>query len=356
MPATNATALCQMQTLPAGQDGRAPEWIHLLPAGTVHTLDGRGPYLVKDAAKLARESLQAAGGRMVIDENHSTDLAAPKGLPAPARGWIVELDPRTDGIWGRVEWTDDGSKLVGGRAYRGISPVITHLKDGRVTGLKRASLINTPNLVELKTLHGAQDMDLLAKLRKLLGLADDADEFAIIAACEKLKSPADKPALQTALQAQLSPIAKVLGLKDDADAAAVLQAATTLTAKSDTAVQALQSELKTVTTQFNTLQTSIATDKATAFVDAAIKGGRVGVKPLRDHYIAMHAVNAARVEKEINAMPVLTASGARVTPPTDKDGKTSLNSAQATAAKLLGLDPEAYLKTLAAEAANEEAA
>ncbi|MCD9150122.1 phage protease [Pseudophaeobacter sp. MA21411-1] len=30
---------------------------------------------------------------------------APKGLPAPARGWITATQARNDGIWGRVEWT-----------------------------------------------------------------------------------------------------------------------------------------------------------------------------------------------------------------------------------------------------------
>jgi phage I-like protein len=349
MKATNATALCQAHLLPDAPAGQAPEWVHLLPAGTVSTFDGRGPYRVKDAAQLASASLQAAAGRMPIDENHSTDLAAPQGLPAPARGWMVELQSREDGIWGRVEWTDEGQQLVTSKAYRGISPVIVLQKDGRISAILRASLVNQPNLRGLTALHAQENnMEILAKLRKLLGLADDADETAVMAACEKLKAPDNKPALQ----AQLAPIAKAVGLKDDADQAAVLQAITSLSSKPNAGVEALQAELRTVTTTLNSLQSSVSTEKATTFVDAAIKAGRVGVKALRDHYIAMHAIDAARVEKEINAMPILTASGALPTPPAaDKDGKIALNAEQLNAAKVLGIDPEKYRETLQAEQA-----
>ncbi|MGY6517055.1 phage protease, partial [Vibrio parahaemolyticus] len=74
------------------------------------------------------------------------------GLSAPARGWIVALQARRDGIWGKVEWTPEGRKLVPG--YRGISPVIRHDKQsGRIDAILRASLTNTPNLSGLVTLH-----------------------------------------------------------------------------------------------------------------------------------------------------------------------------------------------------------
>src|SRR5690606_6682234 len=116
------------------------------------------------------------------DENHATDLAAPRGEPAPARGWIVELQQRADGVWGRVEWTEEGGRLVSGRAYRGISPVIQHLKNGEVTAILRASLVNRPNLRGLTALHQENDMDLLAKLSAALGLPAATTEDGAIAA------------------------------------------------------------------------------------------------------------------------------------------------------------------------------
>lgn len=134
-------------------EAAAPEWVHLLPAGEARTHDGRGPYRVRDVPALLATSLPA-GGKLALDENHSTDLAAPKGLPAPARGWIVELQGRTDGIWGRVEWTDEGRALA--RSYRGISPVIVHTTKGDITAILRASLTNTPNIDRLRSMHSEQ--------------------------------------------------------------------------------------------------------------------------------------------------------------------------------------------------------
>lgn len=340
-----AVALCGAMDMPAGE---APDWIHLLPAGDIRTGDGRGPYRVVDAAGLVAASLQQ-NDRLVIDENHATDLAAPKGGPAPARGWIVGLEARQDGIWGKVEWTAEGKALVAGRSYRGVSPVIIHTRDNTITAIARASLVNRPNLKGLTSLHSETDMNLLEKLRKALGLDDAASEDAILTAVTALhQAEADKA---TALQAQLAPIAKAAGLKDDAKAEEIIGAITAgkTAPGADATVTALQSELTTVTKNFNTLRDQVAKDKATAFVDGAIKAGRVGVKPLRDHYIAMHAQDPERVEKEIGALPILGPSGALPTPPVDKDGKPGLTGEQTSVIAMMGISEADYRKTLEAE-------
>jgi phage I-like protein len=333
------------------QSGEVPEWIQLLPTGTVQTNDGRGPYSVPDAARLASESLAAAGGRLAVDENHATDLAAPKGEPAPARGWIVSLQARADGIWGKVDWTAAGRALVADKAYRFISPVIRHLADGTVTGILRASLVNAPNLRGMAALHQEKTMDLLAKLREALGLKADADEAAALAAIGTLKSTVSTHAVT------IAGLAKAAGLKEDAEATALLVAVTGLadTQKGKLApeIVALQAELVAVTGELKTLKEAGARGRAEAFVDGAIRDGRVGVKPLREHYVARHmidAASAAAVEKEIAALPKLS-GGAIIdaVPPADRDGKVALNAEQQTAARLLGIPVEEYRKTLAAE-------
>jgi hypothetical protein len=95
--------------------GTVPEWLHLIPKGTFTGDDGRGPYHLKSPAAVIAASMTA--GRLPLDVNHSTDVAAPQGQPSPAQGWIVELQMRDDGIWGRVEWNDSGRQLMTERAY-----------------------------------------------------------------------------------------------------------------------------------------------------------------------------------------------------------------------------------------------
>lgn len=337
-----ATALCAAISIDDTQ--AAPEWLHLLPSGVVRTHDGRGPYRITDAAAL----IVASAGKLPLDENHSTDKLAPLGHSAPARGWIVELQSRADGIWGRVEWTGEGRRIVEDRQYRGISPVIAHTKAGAITAILRASLTNTPNLTGLTALHSMEtEMDFRAWLIETLGLAADASDDAIAAAL-KDKLDGGKGDVPAALQSALAPIAALVGVSATADASAVLAGVQQLKAGvADSAViVALQSELAGMATTLNTLTDATARKDATAFVDGAIAAGRVGVKPMRDEYITMHMEDATRAEKLIGAMPVLrggvTLGG---TPP--GDAKDGIGEADAAVISLMGIDRAEYAKTLA---------
>lgn len=353
-----ATALCAALDLPETVGG-APDWVHLLPAGEIRTGDGRGPYRVRDTAALLSSSL-ATGDRIPIDENHATDLAAPRGDPAPARGWIVELQQRADGVWGRVEWTEEGGRLVSSRAYRGISPVIQHLKNGEVTAILRASLVNRPNLRGLTALHSVSaqenDMDLLAKLLAALGLpAATSEDGAIAAVIAMHAAQADNA---TVLQAAMSPIARAVGLDDSATAAAVLAGVEQLAAGSgdQSTITALQAELAAVTTKLNTIVEGGKRKDAEAFVDGAIRLGRVGVKPMRDRYVGMHMADPAGTAEIVNALPVLGGGGQIVpaTPPA-REGEIALNAEQVAVARMLGQDPKDYAETIKAERAQEAA-
>lgn len=358
--------------------GGAADWIMLSPLGAdglIKTVDKRGPYKIADAAKLIQASLNAHHGRIPVDENHATDLAAPTGGPSPARGWIVEMQPRSDGIYGRVEWSSAGAALMSEKAYRYISPVFIVDKAGTVLDMPRVSLTNTPNLLGMAALHSQEtnDMDLLTQLRNILGLGADADEAAVLA---KLKDALTSSAAMnsiakvagivgvadnatvinavTALKAGLAPIAKAAGLKDDADGAAIVTAINAISAAakgngSDTIV-ALQSEVKELGEKLSTALTTSARDKATAFVDGAIREARVGVKPMRERYITMHMADAAGTEQLIGAMPKI-GGAVPPAPPQLKDGKIELNAEQKQIADLMGLSHEDYAKTLTAEAA-----
>lgn len=307
-----STALCSQIAI-SDENGGAPDWLHLIPAGEVRTNDGRGPYRVDNVPALMAWSLKA-GDKLVLDENHATDLAAPRGEEAPARGWIVELQQRQDGVWGRVEWTDAGRAKVAAREYRGVSPVIAHRKDGTIVGLLRASLTNKPNFQGLVTLHMENDMDFRGKVVAALGLDGTADDDAIVAAIGGAVSGGGEAALQSAL----TPIALAVGLQSGSDAAAVLAGVEQLKAgggDAEARITALQSELSGVTVQLNTMRTDQAKKDATTFVDAAIAAGHVGVSAQRDRYIAMHQEKPADTEALIGAMPILKGGAMLTTDP-----------------------------------------
>jgi len=311
-------------TVPDGAaDAGAPDWVHLLPAGEIRTQDGRGPYTVTSMHAIAAGL--KAGDKLPIDECHAIDRAAPLGQPAPARGWITHLEARDDGLWGKVEWTAHGQQLMADKAYRGISPVILHGKDNVVHAVLRASLINTPNLVGLASLHAEnQTMDWKAKLIELLGLDSEADDAAIDAA----------------LSAKMATTVAPQGQQIDVFA--------------DPRFVALQGELATATTELATLKGDRTRDAASAFVDGAIAEGRIGVKPLREDYISMHMENPARAEKLIAGLPKLggTTHGAEVPPPADDSG---LTAAHRTVIALMGLSEDEYKARLAADAKKTEA-
>lgn len=230
------------------------------------------------------------------------------------------------------------------KAYRHISPVINHRADGLVTAILRASLVNKPNLRGLTALHQEQSMDFLKKLALSLGLPETATEAEVMAAVARS---------QTALQSALDPIAVAAGVSAGSDVTTILAGVQSLKASTgeSATITALQSELTDLGKKFTALQASTATEKATAFIDGEIKKGRVGVKPLRDHYISMHAADPARVEKEIGALPIISGGTVAVTAPPapDKDGNVALDESQMKIAALMGVDPKAYAATLKEE-------
>lgn len=168
------------------------QWAHLLTPGRLATKDKRGPYQVDDLQKIVELSFAASNtDKIPVDYDHAIDLASPKGLPAPAAGWISSMEVREDGIWGLIEWTPNAAKAIEGREYRFLSPVLYHTPEKLVLGIARASLTNSPNLTltALNAVQKGKPMDMeemLQQLRTPLGLSADADHDAVIEAVTKL--------------------------------------------------------------------------------------------------------------------------------------------------------------------------
>lgn len=323
-------------------DATAPEWLHLLPTGEFKGVDGRGPYAAPDMDALIA-TFSREGHKLAVDENHSTDLAAKHGRSAPARGWIVELQKRDDGLYGRVEWTPEGERMVMSKEYGFLSPVFLHsaLKPFKIGKVVRVSLTNDPNLTALKSLHSKEETAMLEQLRKVFGLPETADEATIMAAVSAAHSA------QTTGVALMSRIAEAAGVaKETAPDALVIAIQSRGKATATEQENAdLKTQLISLQSQFTTLANGTAKDKATTVVTAAVEAGKI-VPALKDHYIARHMKAPAEVEHELSLMPVLNSSGLTMQPgagqatigTTDDDKKVMA---------MMGVDPVAYAKTYA---------
>lgn len=195
-------------------------WVHVLPVGSFTGLDGRGPYHVRDLDKIVQASREQSDRRkMVIDYNHGTDLAANKGKDAPAAGWIVGLKVQQDGVWALVEWTGKAARHIADREYRYISPVISHDRQGNVSHIVRASLVNAPNFDQLTALASAEttamtDSLFAARLKRLAldlktrpATAEERKEIAKIAdAVAELEKRAEDQSAHAADPSQYVPI------------------------------------------------------------------------------------------------------------------------------------------------------
>lgn len=339
----------------------APEWVHLLPAGKIETVDKRGPFSLdrNDAAAVIANSLKSSpDGKLVIDINHATDIAAPNGGASPAQGWIEELQHREDGLWGRVAWTMAGKRALNSRAYRFLSPVIVAAKStGKVAAVLRASLTNNPNLRGLTPVLNATqttetDMDFLKQLLAALGLPETADEQTALATVATLKTSVSAHA------ADMARIAKAAKAAEGASVEVVLNAVAQLADPTKvvpmSVVEGLQTELNGVVGELKVLKDATARDKAIAFVDARIAAGAVGVKPRRDNWISWHMADPEKTEMQLNAIACITLGGTVKAQPS-ADGSTALDDAEVKIAAMLGVDPEAMKKTKAALNQTQEA-
>ncbi len=288
----------------AGGDG-VPEWIHLVPAAEFRGADGRGPYVLADPQAVI--DLSMSSGRLVLDECHATDLAAPKGNPAPARGWIVEMQARADGIWGRVEWTPTGRQLMSEKAYRGVSPALAARKASphAVVQVLRASLTNDPNL-PLASLHHreADTMSLPKEVLDRLGLAETADEAAIAAAIGKTLDQVETHAKT------LTAIAAATAAPQDASGDQLVTHLQSVAARAAGAADEGEMRKTIVELQgrLDTVTATTAKERAERVIDAAIAEGKP-IKALRDHYVERHMKDATAVEKELKALVSVHSGG-----------------------------------------------
>lgn len=305
------------------QDGRAPDWVQLTPAGAqISGRDGRGWRMTNPAAVIA--AFHGSSKRPQIDIEHSSQLLAPQGHPAPAVGWIENIELRDGALWGRVEWTEDGAEAVATRAYRYLSPAFRFdPATYEVLSIISAGLTNNPNL-DMAALNAAEqenpEMPDPAVL-EALGLNSTASAADAVVAIAKLKETRD-----VALNAAATPDAEKWVPKADYQLA------------------------------LNRIQTFEAADKTrqdeaiNAAVDAAIAAGKVAPAS-RDYHVAACRAEGGldRFAAAMGVTPVIAkASGLDDKKP--GDGTQALSADEIAVCSMFGTDPKVFAEAKSKEA------
>jgi phage I-like protein len=127
-----------------------PEWIRVLPRGAVELSDHREPFMVDEVSlRSMAADFRSRGVDLVIDYEHQSL----QGERAPAAGWIKELEARGDGLWARVDWTQQARDYLEKKEYRYFSPVLRlDPETRRPVALMHMGLTNVPAIKHLPPL------------------------------------------------------------------------------------------------------------------------------------------------------------------------------------------------------------
>lgn len=378
--------------------------IQLLPAGPeFRARDGRPKGIAGwkiDGAIAERVIARAAARKtpFVIDYEHQTLAAEHNGQAAPASGWFEggRLEWREGaGLYAvDVAWTAKAKAHIDDREYKFISPVFSYdPKTGEVLQLQMAAITNNPGLdgmdavvamaQEFFTRDGGEGMDIdaarkwleraIARHERHMNGTEATDKASQQTMMDEMRQALDalgdgKTQPKKEMEAMKS-IIQLLGLAEDASEADITAAVTALKAKTgeqETQIAALktqaekgvdpakfvpvetvaklQGEIASLTTRLNVteLEDVIASAKADgkllpAMEDWARDLGRKDIAALKSYVEKNPAIEALKSNQTQGRGP-----GER------KDGE--LGDADLAVCRQMGVDPEAYKKTLQAAA------
>lgn len=136
-------------------------WFHIAPKGE-HPHPTKVVQIIDDksvSSMVSNFRKQAADPKfpgILVDYDH---LSQNSGSTTEAAGWIRNLQKRDDGLWAKIDWSDEGEKAVNGGRFRMVSPVWKK-KDCESEGRDRlrplvldsVALTNDPNMKGLTPL------------------------------------------------------------------------------------------------------------------------------------------------------------------------------------------------------------
>ncbi|TRD18387.1 phage protease [Palleronia caenipelagi] len=306
------------------EGGGVPDWINVIPAGPgIRGIDGRA-WTLSDANAVI-ETFRRRGNKLPVDIEHSTQLKGGVGDPAPAMGFITDLESRETGLWAKVDWNAAGTELLRSGAYAHCSPVFAYDAARQIRRLVSVGLTNNPNLdlVALNRAFPSQPEETPAMdkaVLEALGLNSDASAADAVVAITKLKE-----AEQVALNRAAVP-----------DPEKFVPRADHLLALNRVAA-------------FEAAEKTRADEAITAAVDAAIKAGKVAPAS-RDYHLA-----ACRTEGGLETFTAMVAGLPEiVTPATPRakdagSGGVALNTDQRAIAAAYGWTEDQAREAFAAE-------
>lgn len=281
-----------------------PGWIKVAPRGKFTARDGR--VFDVDPELLAARFVQD-GVDLPVDIDHATVKKAMFGEAAPAVGWISKLEARADGLYGKVEWLDEGLRVLSARTHRYVSPTLKHDEHGKAYWLHSAALVAAPAAsmpaVASADLSTYQEPNMLKAIAAALGLSEDASEASCLAAVTNLKTRIDPAVHQAALD-----------------------------------------QVKTLSTELETRTKADHQAKVDLLIEDALKAKKI-VPAQRDHYAALCASpeGLAQVTALFATMTAtLSASGLDEKKP--GSDTSTLSAEDREVMKLLGLSEDDYRK------------
>lgn len=318
-------------------EGAAPGWIQLMPSGVSLGRDGRGPYILDDAATVAQASMAAAMEIGIpVDYEHQTEFAPKNGQPAPAAGWIKAMEARPDGIWAQVDWTERAAAHIAAREYRAVSPVFYHDVKGHVGRIESVALTNVPNL-NLKALNRRDshpqtvtdqptDCTMRKTLASMTGLPEGADQAAVE------KAVADALSQLETFKTALDSIGKLLKLPSG-----------------NVAPEDLEKAVNRAITELDEIKATARASEVEKLVAEALAAGKITpaqqdwAKSLASQNLeSLRTYMAATADLRPGAGVVPALGASPETPPTTN----TLTPEQKAMCRMTGISPENFLKSI----------
>lgn len=280
-------AACAL-SLPSGE---LPKRLLVLPKGeTVRGRDGRA-WSMRDEAAILAQLTQP----VLLDENHASVHAAPRGSRSPAAGWLSDFKFTDQGLEAAVDWTPYGEELFSKKSYRYLSPALQYDKvgassdtQGTIRGLHSVGLTNHPNL-DLPALNAQETTDMTPEQLKAL-----TDAIAAGFSALEAKLPT-QPVKVVAEEAPVAPNAAI----------------------------------------------AVAVN---AVVDAAVTAGKIAPASKAD-YVAMGGDSQAsleRLQKLITGLPALVATNAQDLGSAGKPDPRALSKVELQVVKAMGITEDQY--------------